>query len=258
MTMSSGPWSKIGSNGIPKTRRTAAWWRYYWQKRTLPICPISWGQERNLEQLELGGKWDLGKILTCDLHELYHNLILLCSRFGQLNDLVLVQTSQGLAKYLLEQATDCRKVFVDQLGWRTVTAGVVITIFKHVVRPSFSKSVETIQTLTIENSYCWRRDFGSGRGDHWWHTSCYTLFFNEQANDCKIFVNVAGAWIRGCYWIWRQIQFRTMGQTERRCLLKIWFYCVSALQDGSDPLGTVRSEKISLLRRDHDNGLSQS
>ena len=56
---------------------------------------------------------------------------------------------------------------------------VVIIVFAHVVlpyvRPHFSKYSKTKQ-ISNENNVQYWQDCGSGRVDHWWHLSCFSLF----------------------------------------------------------------------------------
>ena len=69
------------------------------------------------------------------------------------------------------------------MNWNWSIRPVVITIFTHVVHPSvqlhFSKSRNTKQ-VSSENSARYWRDCESGRGDHWWHMSCF-FFFHSLA-----------------------------------------------------------------------------
>ena len=56
---------------------------------------------------------------------------------------------------------------------------VVITIFTLVsVCPHFLKSHKTKQ-LSSEKSDHFCRDYGFGRGDHWWHTCLVSILFHQ-------------------------------------------------------------------------------
>ena len=74
--------------------------------------------------------------------------------------------------------------------WPPLSPGrpVVITIFSNVsVRTSVCPSVPTFQSLEEQtssenNDHCWW-DNGSGRGDHWWRTSFFSLIYSKHVRS---------------------------------------------------------------------------